>query len=146
MNTDNQITFLEMINNNPSLLIAVIAFVSPIITTLINNIHNAKIRGMELKAETDRQVLYKEIQIFEDALAALGRYASNYTVRSDSFSDSLGLLLKAYPYICDKDAAESITEICSGKIFERAMLSIKINQISSAIKTELNKRSTEGKR
>ena len=143
MEPNSKLLLWDFFNDNPAILIALIAFVSPIVTALINNSHQIKIREMELKAETNRNTVFREIQILEDALSGLGKYSSNYTVRATSvFPESLSSLLKAYPYISDPKAAEAIILTCGLDSSNRDELNNRISLISAAIKDELNKRNT----
>lgn len=74
-----------------TVIVSVAAIISPVLTALLNNHHQFKIRKLELKQEEYvRTVLYKR-DIFENFLRGLGQISQNAT------DESLDLYSKYYP-------------------------------------------------
>lgn len=56
-----------------SVILTLTAIVSPIATSIINNVHNSKIRKMELRHENLQTVIHHRNAIFENYLRYAGR-------------------------------------------------------------------------
>lgn len=74
-----------------SVIIAITAIISPILTTLLNNRHQLTIKKIELKQlEYERSILHKR-EIFENFLQALSKVAQNPS------EENIELFAKYYP-------------------------------------------------
>lgn len=79
-----------------SIIVAVIAIIAPLLTTLINNHHQLKVKKLELKQlEIERNYLHKRT-IIENAIASISK-----CIGSSNNTDSEAILL-ACSYVDDK--------------------------------------------
>lgn len=60
-----------------SVVIAVCAIISPVITTLLNNHHVYKMKKLDLKRETEKSSYFYKRGVYEDYLRCAGRCVSN---------------------------------------------------------------------
>lgn len=82
-----------------SAIIAIAAVVSPILTTLINNHHQARLRKIELKQKHFEETVIYQRKIFENYLRAAGRCAGyNDGKASQDYHESYFL---AFMYVPD---------------------------------------------
>ncbi len=65
-----------------SVIIAICAIISPVITTLLNNHHLYKMKKIEMKLETEKATRFYKRGIYEDYLKYTGQYITART--SDS--------------------------------------------------------------
>lgn len=78
-------------------IVALIALISPIITTLLNNRHQLKIRKLELEQkQSENSVLYKR-NIFENYVSSLSKLTANPT--NESLSEYGKCYSLAYMYL-----------------------------------------------
>lgn len=136
----NNITFLQLINNNPMILITVIAVITPLITAFISNSYALRMKKLELQAEINQNVLYKEIDILLDALSGLGNISGAYRSSEAECARSSSAILKAVPYIEDKTITDLIISICLNLRSGAFPDNEQVKQVSNAFSIALNKR------
>lgn len=135
----NKVTFLQVINNNPMILIAILAVVTPVFTSIVNGIFSLKMKRLEMQSEINRNVLYKEIDILLDALNGLGNISGARTFNEIECAKSSSALMKAIPYTHDiEDEAITLCLNLRSSIFPDKE---HVKQISDALSTALSKAS-----
>lgn len=99
-------------------IVALVALISPIITTLLNNRHQLNIRKLELaQKHTENTVLYKR-NIFENYVSALGKLNANPTPETlDEYGKYYSL---AYMYLpdCLQSEMSTINKLVLGHMWK----------------------------
>lgn len=128
---------------DPMTIIAVIAILSPIATALINNGFQLWLKKIELKAELQRSVVYREIEILNDGLSALGlAFGANAPSHLKS-SETAAKLLQCNPYLSTEVSKEQLMSICQTIQDAEAVNSGLYTDLVSELSKQLLARSTQ---
>lgn len=81
-----------------SVVIALCAIISPILTTVLNNAHQTKIKKMEMKQQIYRDTVIKKRTVFEDYLRYTGAFIRSYNAETaKDYGNAYGLALMYAP-------------------------------------------------
>ncbi len=89
-----------------SVILALCAILSPILTAIINNIHHTKIRKMELQQDYYRETIFHQRELFENYLKCAGRCIQNSDL--DALKDYGEYYFSALPYTAGKLRSDMI--------------------------------------
>lgn len=121
-----------------ALVTAIAAIISPVITAIINNISNIKMREMETEMERMKNVDLHEREVIEKALSGIGILMSYRD--EDSIKESCKNILTAVAYV-DLETGNKLREVVSVAALRHNNISIEeYAEICNSMKHEIEKR------
>lgn len=121
-----------------ALVTAIAAIISPVITSIINNQNNIKIRKMEIELERIKNIDLHERKVIEKALAGIGILMSYKD--EDSIKEACKSILTAVAYV-DTETGNKLRKVVS--VATRIHNDISIEEyaeICNSMKKEIERR------
>lgn len=120
-----------------TVVIAVCAIISPVITTLLNNRHLYKMKKLEMKLESEKSSRFYKRGIYEEYLKAAGKCVAD--ANSDRMAEYGEIYLLALVYFPEKlrDELISINALITSYSWKDARVAL--NEFTPKISTILQK-------
>lgn len=130
---------------DPMANIAIIALVSPIITTLINNAFQTWREKNELNAKIRENITLKEIDIINEGLLALGQTFGANKLDQLNSSETAARIMRCRPFLSLPGSSERIMHICYSIQQAEDINYGQVQEVMEELSSQINLRTAEVK-